>query len=875
MYKQNSEFKSVQKKLMAAVAMVLIASIMVVSSSYAWFTLSTAPEVTGITTSVGSNGNLEMALNTSGINAITTTESASTDPYTSNPFWGNLVNLSDSRYGLSQISLAPARPNLTKLDDSTKEYTVSVANTSTYTVDQHYLNDGNSAIKEINKGTVSYSVDGSTVSVEVDDTTNYAVGETIAVDSTDYTITAVQPGSVTYVVATSNYALNLGGGLYLLTAIYGTDGRVSKLEANGETATFNGTNFSGGEVNFGVRGVGTKSGLTAAEIALRNAKTVITDTKANTLYLARKSLQEDSVKLANILIANVLDASTKFTATDYNNIVSAIENLNKVVNGLEDAMQAVVVAVGVAQNQSFTADDVTITTTDITLSTGTVVWDDLTSLKTYLLQAAGVIASMRTDLQAATDELPTGDMPEGGYSFEQLSAPMYKIFSMDDLLVDGKAMSAYETEIDIGLAVMQGAPLTLVNGIYADIALFIENYDAQTSIHVKGNFSGIGAIDNNFDVTMTTDVKAPECGYYLPYYITALSTVTAAGSDSTTVTPISDLYAYIIDLGFRTNASGSYLQLQTDAANRVADSEHTMGKGSYMEFDITSTGYTQEQLLGLMSAIRVMFFDTTSGKIHGIAALDVGYTSVTFGTEENKIISTTKLEEGGSYTTTVDGVSVTYEIESVTNEVAPSGDTTTYSYDSVTVKDPHYSVDEDGTVKAMMYLYNYTVDTTGKITLSTEMDNDNLLALQQNTATAVSSMVYLDGDLVDNSDVGISGKTVEGKMNLQFSSSADLVPMEYTFTEDEDATTAPTVNATLATPTVSLSGKTVTVTAVDNATSYAVYIGTPDDTPDATLTNTLSVELTALNEGDVVYVVALGADNAYSLPGSATCSAAG
>ena len=54
--------KDMKSKLMAAVCMLLVSSIMMVSSTYAWFTLSTAPEVTGITTQVGANGNLEMAL---------------------------------------------------------------------------------------------------------------------------------------------------------------------------------------------------------------------------------------------------------------------------------------------------------------------------------------------------------------------------------------------------------------------------------------------------------------------------------------------------------------------------------------------------------------------------------------------------------------------------------------------------------------------------------------------------------------------------------------------------------------------------------------------------------------------------------------------
>ena len=48
--RQSNEMQSIRKKLLAAIAMLLIACIMTVSSTYAWFTLSTAPEVKGITT---------------------------------------------------------------------------------------------------------------------------------------------------------------------------------------------------------------------------------------------------------------------------------------------------------------------------------------------------------------------------------------------------------------------------------------------------------------------------------------------------------------------------------------------------------------------------------------------------------------------------------------------------------------------------------------------------------------------------------------------------------------------------------------------------------------------------------------------------------
>ena len=117
MNKTKKSFGNMKKKLMGAVCMLLVASIMMISATYAWFTLSTAPEITGITTSVGANGNLEMALLSGNVNATTTEEGgiqssmAVVADTVANLTWGNLVDLSDDSYGLQSISLKPARFN--------------------------------------------------------------------------------------------------------------------------------------------------------------------------------------------------------------------------------------------------------------------------------------------------------------------------------------------------------------------------------------------------------------------------------------------------------------------------------------------------------------------------------------------------------------------------------------------------------------------------------------------------------------------------------------------------------------------------------------------------------------------------------------------
>ena len=105
-------FGSLRAKLLSTVAMLLVASTLLVTSSYAWFVMSTAPEVTGIDTQVGANGALEIALRTGENGDVygDFDENATGDSdVDANNTWGNLVNLGDAKYGLNQITLLPSR----------------------------------------------------------------------------------------------------------------------------------------------------------------------------------------------------------------------------------------------------------------------------------------------------------------------------------------------------------------------------------------------------------------------------------------------------------------------------------------------------------------------------------------------------------------------------------------------------------------------------------------------------------------------------------------------------------------------------------------------------------------------------------------------
>ena len=103
-------------RLTAAVILLLVAVMMLTTVSFAWLSLSVNPEVTNVTTSITSNGNLEIALASGTLSSLTEpNDSALGDgnlPLVSgNLTWGNLINLSDPEYGLSNLVLRPAGLN--------------------------------------------------------------------------------------------------------------------------------------------------------------------------------------------------------------------------------------------------------------------------------------------------------------------------------------------------------------------------------------------------------------------------------------------------------------------------------------------------------------------------------------------------------------------------------------------------------------------------------------------------------------------------------------------------------------------------------------------------------------------------------------------
>lgn len=603
---QSKSYGGVKKKLMGAICMLLVASIMVVSSTYAWFTLSTAPEITGISTSVGANGNLEMALlPTDGDLAKITSavgdskDTAGKTVVQANVTWGNLVDLSDASYGASNFVLNPARLN----------------------------------------------IDG------------------------------------TGKVATNSI---------LMTAKYGTDGRVTELAANTVDGTYNAekTSFIAG--NKGVRGIGVAAAMSDAQLAMRNAIAQVAMNVSSAKTTIQNSLTTNGSALATLAINYATTEGYSATSADVNALNAMITALTTAKASLGKAIQYAMMAESLSKSASASKN-----------------------IEDYALTNLSGYDTTISAAKTAYDEIAIPGTATTDHAKDVMSALIG-----NDATVSGVKLSEIKGEgnIDkIASAAMSGGVVVVPGGAspYTKTAVLTGNFTTAITV-AEVNYGGVKL--TNVKATMKTNatgnVMAPVAAYIAG--LTAMEDTTETNESANKIT---DLYGYAVDLAFRTNASGSNLQLQVEDAQRIySDSNEasTQGHGSYMEF--TKGDLTDVQFKNLMGAVRIVFVDST-----------------------NAIVAGAKLN--------------------VPTDIETSA----------------------ATVKATLKMVTVTTADKRVVFTDTPVEHNVIIALDQGTAKQLTVITYLDGDVVDNSMVSAtSARSMTGSMNLQFVSSATLVPMDYT-----------------------------------------------------------------------------------------------
>lgn len=684
---------SIKRKLLAAVAMLLVATVMVVSSTYAWFTLSTAPEVTGISTAVGANGALEMLLATKDAQGNWVYGTGSVGDKSGperNTYWGNLVNLDYADYGAQNITLYPSELNLN------------------------------------------------------------------------------------------------GGRLNLLnplqTPVFGADGRVESLAAGGSFGKFNGTNyFMPDDGYFGFRGLGVASGLTERQQAFRAAISSMATASYNAQTEARRSLSENGTPLANIAILKAMNASTAkvFTQDHITAINSMITGLETSLKQAEEAyIQAIIAyslgndrnisdteALGMAGHVKDAANIQNATLGQRLSAVFTLLGTDAATVQTAMLGYTtyqSAVASVQ-DAKTSLSEITTATE----YSWEEIRGALTSLVNVESITINGipageVTQEDNKNQIASDILGGKGVKVTMPTGggVYADIADLCGDYTVD--IEIQSDSLNVGVDGVTIKATMTADSTAAKA------FLTQVSEVinrqdNQPVGDTADALPLTELYGYVIDLAFRTNAAQSNLLLQTEAADRIYNDNNnteTMGSGSTMTFKSTASDFTAQKVKDLMSNLRVVFYSTAGegnmAEIYATAKLDV-----VNGVVEDANGITAKLYIYKTATATT----ATYE---------DNGETVTlYKVDDKYYRSTTCIPSEEVNVEGK------TV-TDGTETVQVEVRDNVITALNQNEIKHISALVYLDGEAIENEDVAATvEQSMTGSVNLQFASSATLTPMEY------------------------------------------------------------------------------------------------
>lgn len=652
--KKSRRKGDIKSKLVAAICMLMVSCIMVVSSTYAWFTLSTAPEVTGITTAIGANGNLEMALLPSSsatgtkytvaeaLAAIGNATGSETGTNI-NLTWGNLVDLSNASYGLNKITLYPSKLNYTAGSATTKD--------------------------------------------------------------------------------------TLGAN-YLGVPEYGSDGRFDNLN-NGKANAFIYTGASFDKDGWGVRAIGTSSGESAQKLAYKNALNTAISAHNEALKLAKEACATGGSQLGTLAVKKATDANATYSQADVTALENAYKALDLSLNKIEESLKYYIIANYLANNS---INEIALNTT-LTTMEGMA----LSTLKGSAYSNAtfnGYVTALEGLQDTVNNNLTKLDSITGEtVRWSNISDCVSALANVDAMLLNDKTIEYYMEKNAEGASLhvselvtaMSSGSLKLQvngtgadnNGLYVGLADFVDSFSTPVTLRDVG---AMGITVSELNATMV--VTAKQNPAYLPNAKNVAKTIANESVFGTGSSSLSDFYGYIIDLAFRTNASDSQLLLQTDAIDRIYSDKDgdstsaTMGGGSTMSFK-TSGDFTADQLASLMSNIRVVLFNPENSEIYGYARLDVS----------TKTVATT----------------------GTTSEV---------------------------TMKLKMWDMTANAESgEGSTTYGAWASTQKITDLTQNKATAVSALVYLDGENLTNADVG--NAQLEGKMNIQFASSASLTPMEY------------------------------------------------------------------------------------------------
>lgn len=709
--------KQVTGKLMAAISMLLVSAILMCLTSYAWFILSTAPEVSNLKTTAGANGALEIALQSTNegkngraeITSAVGSSHAVKSAAESNTYWGNVVDLTNG-YGLDNIQLYPSRLKL--IPNTTGDgYTVDP---NTILQVPQFGQDGRVS-SLLNATKTHYNKDGQFVTGA-----NWGVNVLGAVNpdnkAEDNTITLTYRRDTVLKQAREK------------VAAYRTDLRsdmTSLIERNS-------------------MGIMTMLITTVFNIPMDK------ETKYNTVkdYVASMdaavSEATDAVRWA--LLANAV-ADEKNFSSDNPEDMKALGNIYSTYMQLpltgEDSIESVANQYGykeVAQAaQALTTANSRIMSAKNQINDETM---DVTNAALALVNTDEAAAHGLTVIKKDGEETVVKPGPADKVK------PAY-IALAEDFTYGGTADTVYMFVAQENMNLFSA--LASVVGDYAgDMTVWmatkggmVGEEPADPSGYTKWVYTikascGTGSVTDEGvwrvwkDVDDLSSVVKQEDGTFaadanvgaLGTVLNQIEGIEAPGVIQVEVRrPDVTAYGYSVDLAFQSSEATNLL-LQQTGIGRVSgndEDQDLLGGGSAVQFTVAGD-MTEEQVKDLLAGVYIVFMNTGTGSIYKVAAVDPDSVAV-------KLLP---------YPATATATLALYEPE----------------------------FDGEGNLSLGRKI-------TG--------DNQVITAMSADTPYYISAVVYLNGDVVDTTAFSATeGLSLTGALNLQFASSVTLTPMEHT-----------------------------------------------------------------------------------------------
>ena len=512
---------------------------------------------------------------------------------------------------------------------------------------------------------------------------------------------------------------------------YGSDGRVFELNDNTLVGTYDPVTggFTAPATNAdsatGVSGIGTTSSMSKRAFAVMNGKSAIASGKSAAANAAKDAIRLYGGKLAAVALKYQNDTGAGVVAAaDIAELKAMIAKLTESHVAISDSMKAAVQVV-LAADGDLNDDEWAIAAG---LADGKTIVEYIAALDvTVPSEVSDLVADYEAivaKLDAAKAALPEsgdgnwGDIKDSVTNLLNASGIEIGGYTIKDVKDDyaDKGMGG-DVVKDLFNQVSDGSlafTFTAASGIFADIADLTGDYTSSMAFPEGTTVEGL---DLNMLGSKPVDVKGENGSVGALGALAASSTIAnaqAPSADPNAASPLTNTFGYIVDLLFRTNATESDLLLQVESANRYSsESKNTETQGNGSNMTFTFNS------------------DYDEDKIEGLAA---GIRVVFFDSLEGDILAVAVLDVNGA---------------TVVN----------------------------GAYKMNLKLVNYTIADTGVITIGTDADSNKIRALTANQKTAVSALVYLDGDVIDNEHAGVQ-HGLEAMLNLQFASSVALKPME-------------------------------------------------------------------------------------------------